>query len=167
MLALPALALALFAAPVAADDLVPCEMRGEMNLDRDGRQVQANFLGACGDVEDYDKALAVQVEEDDGSWTVIGTHWEVVDSEELEFDGEWTTYRRFEQLVACPGAGPYEFRVAWINPDGAEAWFGDRLDCERRGSSCSSAPRRPSTWLTLLAVFATLLSATRRRCLGL
>ena len=94
---------------------------------------------------------------------MIGTHWEVVGSEEVEDNGELYTYRRFEQLVNCPGQGPHEFRVAWINPDGAESWFGDRLDCEGKGWGCASAPGRPNGAAALLLMASALLVPWRRK----
>ncbi len=160
-LSVSALLLAL-AAPLAQDDFVPCEADSNIGLARDGAHVWANFLGACGEVSDYDDALAFLVEEDDG-WTVIGTHWEVAGTEEVEYDDELHTYRRFDQEVDCPSKGAHEFRVAWINRDGAEAWFGDRFDCTGGVSGCASLSGDPSVPAGLWLVGAALLALGRRR----
>ncbi len=141
--------------------LIPCEQRGSMELDPDGSHVLASFLGACGEVSDYDRALAVQVELDDG-WSIIGTHWEVQGSQDIEIDGELVTYRIFEQEVSCPGRGPYDFRVAWVDRDGAEAWYDDRFDCD--GSlGCTSAPTPMALPPGMLALVGILPLTLRRR----
>jgi hypothetical protein len=145
--------------PAALADFVPCEQRGSMWLEADGQHVGADFLGSCGDVAYYDQALSIQVELDEG-WSVVGTHWDVVGSEQVEVDGELVEYRAFEQLVSCPGEGAWDFRVAWMNDDGVETWFGDRFDCESPGA-CSSAPVGPALLLCLLA--GLWVVPTRRR----
>jgi len=149
------LVLAAHANPIA------CELRGDLALAEDGRHVDVSFLGACDEIEGYDEALAVQVEDGDG-WKVVGTHWERTGQEEAEGGSGPQTYGVWEQQVACPGAGATEFRVAWIDADGAEGWFGERIACEGHGWSCAAAGG-PGSFLAVLCGLALLLPARRRR----
>jgi hypothetical protein len=159
----PGLALLVIALlPAARADLIPCEQRATIALAPDEQHVQASFLGSCGEVEDYDQALAIQVETDDG-WTIAGTHWEVTGSEDWEIDGEIVTYRVFEQQVACPGPGPWDFRVAWIDRDGVEPWTQDRFDCIGPAGCATTGGLTPVPWVALLALIIILPSRCRTR----
>ena len=153
--------LSLWLCPAARADFVPCEQQGTIALDLDGQHVWASFLGACGEAADYDEDLAVQVDLDDG-WSIVGDRWSVQGTEEIEVDGEQVLYRVLAKQVPCPGRGPYDFRLAWINRDGIEVWFSERIDCK---GSLGCTATRPATapLLGLLALCGGLPLLWRRR----
>jgi hypothetical protein len=152
LLALPLLAALAQANPIA------CELPGELTTSDDGRHVIASFLGACDEIMDYDRALAVQVQDGDG-WKVLGGHWEHTGQREADGGSGAQAYGLYEQEVGCPGEGPHAFRVAWIDQEGAEGWFGEDLECG--GAGCAAAPRRAGLTLALLAGLGLLVPRRR------
>jgi hypothetical protein len=77
--------------------------------------------------------------------------------------GEIVTYRVFEQQVACPGPGPWDFRVAWIDRDGVEPWTQDRFDCIGPAGCATTGGLTPVPWVALLALIIILPSRCRTR----
>ncbi len=151
----------LAAAPASLANPIACEQRGDVGIAEDGTQVVASFLGMCEDAATYDELLAVQVQLD-GDWSILEGGWQNTGPEQAEGGSGVETYSVFEQAVDCPAAGPYEFRVAWIDSGGLQAWYGERIECAGRGGGCATAPRAP-TGLGALGLALLGLAATLRR----
>jgi hypothetical protein len=155
--------LALLLCALAHANPIACEQRGEIGIAEDGHHVWARFLGLCDSAAGYDDALAVQYQGDDeDGWTVIESHWVRTGTEEAEGGSGLESYSVFEQTVACPDEGNFEFRVAWINPDGAEGWFGQRIACEGPGSGCAALPSDGRCALALCGLALVGLALRRR-----
>ncbi|MFH1466409.1 MAG: hypothetical protein ABIO70_18645 [Pseudomonadota bacterium] len=148
----------LLLASLAHANPIACELRGELVAGDDGRHVVASFLGACDEIMDYDKALAVQVQEGSG-WKVLGGQWERTGRREADGGSGAQDYGFYQQEVGCPGEGTHAFRLAWIDEDGAEGWFGEDLACG--GAGCAAAPGRPVLGLWLLAGIGLLVPRRR------
>lgn len=152
-----ALLVLLASATTAQANPVSCEKAGSITLAEDGKHALVQVLNSCEGPDDFAEYYAVQVNK--GGWKTLHGDWAEVDTAEANGGSGMETYTVYENEVACPGQGSYDFRVAFVFDDETESWFSDTVECEGRGG-CSAVPVGAGLGALLLSLG---LVATRRR----